>query len=646
MSDHDYVPQLATLATAPPAGDEWLHEIKLDGYRIGCRVHDGRVTLISRSGKDWTATFPDIAEEARALPVEDVLLDGEIAVVLPDGRTSFQALQHALSGVTSAGALVYFAFDLLRLGNERLDPLPLEERKSRLRELLAAASTRRIRYTLHVTGHGRAFFEQACRLGLEGIVSKQRSLPYHPGRHKGWLKTKCVRRQEFVIGGFTDPEGTRAGLGALLIGCYEGTRLVFCGRVGTGFTHAFAIELRRRLDGIEQSTSAFDPPPSGPLARRAHWVRPVLVCEVGFSEWTADGKVRHPSFHGLREDKVARDVTRERPVATQPVHDQPAARPRLPEPPQRAGSTPIHIRQADGAATVAGVRISNPTRTLYDDPLTTKLDLATYYQGIAEWMVPHVAGRPLTLVRCPNGMSGRCFYMKHSHVRAPEPLRRVSIEETTKTGEYLIADDAAALVALVQMGILEIHTWNSVIDALERPNRLVIDLDPGELVTWPRVVRAAALVRAALGALDLESYAKTTGGRGLHVVVPLLPHAGWNECLAFSRALSERIVATDRNAFTTRFSKTGRTNKILIDYLRNNRGSTSIAAFSTRARAGAPVSVPLTWDELRTMRDPQVFNVVRMRSRLERQTRDPWKSYWTSRQRLTSQHVRAVELER
>jgi bifunctional non-homologous end joining protein LigD len=644
MSEHDYVPQLATLVAMPPAGDEWLHEIKLDGYRIGCRVHDGRVTLISRSGKDWTASFPEIADEALALPVGDALLDGEVAAVLPDGRTSFQTLQHALSGDRSVGTLVYFAFDLLRLDNERLDALPLEERKARLQEMLAAAPTGRIRYTQHVTGHGPAFFEQACRLGLEGIVSKQRSLPYHPGRHKGWLKIKCVRRQEFVIGGFTDPEGTRAGLGALLIGCYERKRLVFCGRVGTGFTHAVTIELRRRLDGLERSSCPFDPPPSGPLARRAHWVRPVLVCEVGFTEWTAEGKVRHPRFYGLREDTMAREVRRERPF-TAPPAPRPRGR-RLAEPSGLAGSTPLRKRRAGDAAEVAGIRISNPTRTLYADPPTTKLDLATYYERIAEWIVPHVAGRPLTLVRCPTGLSGRCFYMKHSNVRAPAPLRRVPIQERAKTGEYLIADDAAALAALVQMGILEIHTWNSVFDALERPNRLVIDLDPGELVAWPQVVRTAILVRAALGALGLESYVKTTGGRGLHVVAPLLPKAGWTECLAFSRMLSERIAATDPGALTTQFSKRGRADKILIDYLRNNRGSTSIAAFSTRARAGAPVSVPVSWDELRTMRDPPTFNVATVPQRLERQKRDPWKSYWSSRQRLTSQHLRAVEVGR
>lgn len=307
----DYRPQLATLVTSPPSGDEWLHEIKFDGYRIGCHVRRGRATLTSRNGNDWTAAFSEIATAAAKLRVRDALLDGEIAMVLPDGRTSFQALQNA--GAGSRGSLVYFVFDLLRLDGHNLETLPLEERKARLRAAIGRRKTGRIRYADHVAGRGDEFFEQACRLGLEGIVSKRRDLPYHRGRHGSWLKTKCTLRQEFVIGGFTDPEGMRSGLGALLIGHYEKGRLTFAGKVGTGFTHKGTLDLRRELDAIEQKTGPFEPPPPGSLARAAHWVRPVLVCDVVFTEWTSEGRVRHPSFQGLRRDKPPREVVREWP---------------------------------------------------------------------------------------------------------------------------------------------------------------------------------------------------------------------------------------------------------------------------------------------------------------------------------------------
>lgn len=308
MPTNDYAPQLATLVATPPSGDEWLHEIKYDGYRIGARVRTGRVALYTRNGNDWTAAFPEIAEAVAKLDADDTLIDGEVAVVLPDGRTSFQALQNTAAGRTR---LVYFVFDLLRLRGERLHDLPLDQRKARLKQLVGSRKTGRIRYSEHITGRGDVFFAQACRASLEGIVSKRRDQPHRAGRHGGWLKTKCSQRQEFVIGGFTDPEGTRAGLGALLIGYYEGNRLICCGKVGTGFTHKVAVELRASLDRLAQKTCPFTPLPPRPLARSAHWVKPDLVCEVVFTEWTTDGNLRHPSFQGLRKDKKPHDVRKE-----------------------------------------------------------------------------------------------------------------------------------------------------------------------------------------------------------------------------------------------------------------------------------------------------------------------------------------------
>ena len=358
------------------------------------------------------------------------------------------------------------------------------------------------------------------------------------------------------------------------------------------------------------------------------------MCEVVFTEWTTDGKIRHPSFQGLREDKKPREVIREKPVSG-----------------DRAGRafTAKHSKGVGRAftarqneSTVAGITISHPDRILYPDLKLTKLDVARYYESIAGWIVPHVAGRPLTLLRCPEGLNGDCFFLKHSKVWAPAALRRVRIKEKTKIGEYLIADDISAIVGLAQMGVLEIHTWNSVFEDVERPNRLVFDLDPGDKVDWPAVVRAARMVRDGLAALNLESYVKTTGGRGLHVVVPLMPQASWAECLEFSRSLSERFAHAQPELYTTAFAKAGRARKILIDYLRNNRTNTSIAAYSTRARAGASVSVPLTWDELRVSINPHSFTVLTVPQRLSKLKGDPWGGYWKHRQKLTTQLIRAV----
>jgi bifunctional non-homologous end joining protein LigD len=624
-----YAPQLARLVKAAPEGDEWLHEMKYDGYRIGCRIDDGKVRLISRNGKDWTAAFPEICEAWKKLGVRRALVDGEVAIVLPDGRTSFQDLQNAFSGGTRRG-LVYFAFDLLHVDGETLTRRPLLERKEQLLRLVGKPGARtRIRYSEHVVGEGGRTFAEACRLKLEGIISKRCDSEYKAGRSDAWVKTKCVLRQEFVIGGFTDPEGARQGIGALLAGYYDDEgRLVFAGKVGTGFTTASARELRRKLDAIEQPGCPFTPRPAGWLGRNAHWVKPALVGEVVFSEWTGDGKIRHPSFQGLRRDKRPAEVRRE--TAT----DLPPAKV---VPPERG-----RYGKSGGRITVAGVSISHPDRVMYPDPPFTKLDVARFYERIADWIVPHLEGRPLTLVRCPEGLAGECFYMKHSKVWAPPALRRVSIQEKTKVGDYLIADTLGAVVSLVQMDVLEIHTWNSRIGKVELPDRIVFDLDPGAHVPWPRVIESARLVRKMLHTVGLDSFPKTTGGKGLHVVVPLAPRAGWRDCLAFARALAEAIERDNPALYTTAFAKAGRARKILIDYMRNNRTNTSVSAFSTRARPGGPVSMTLRWEEVTSALDPSAWTIATAERRLSSLRRDPWRDYWTSRQRLSAKAVEAL----
>ena len=636
-----YRPQLARLVKEAPEGDEWLHEMKYDGYRIGCRIRGTAVTLTSRTGKDWTEAFPEITAGARQLAVRDALLDGEIALVLPDGRTSFQALQNAFSGGPRRG-LTYFVFDVLRLGREDLASRPLEERKAALLRLLGRPSGAAVlRYSEHVVGRGAAVFQEACRLGLEGIISKRGDAAYQGGRGDTWLKTKCIRRQEFVIGGFTDPEGSRQGIGALLVGHYEQGALRFAGKVGTGFTVKSAQDLRQRLEAIAQREPPFTPPPAGWLRTHAHWTRPALVAEVAFTEWTDEGKIRHPSFQGLRRDKRAADVVREIPA------ELPARVPRRlgsgrAIPPARKRPSPRG--SASPAPEVCSVRISHPDRVLYPEPRLTKLELAQFYGRMARWMLPHVQGRPLTLVRCPDGIAGDCFYMKHSKVWAPDALRRVTIQEKTKLGEYLIADTAAALVSLVQMGVLEVHTWNTRIERVECPDRMVFDIDPGARVGWPAIAGAARTIRRLLAAAGLESFPKTTGGKGLHVVVPLAPVAGWQDCLAFARGLAEALERQAPELYTTAFAKAGREEKILIDYLRNNRTNTSVAAFSTRARPGAPVSVPLRWSEVTAAADPRSWTVATVEARLSRLRTDPWSGYWKTRQRLPRSSARPKEL--
>jgi bifunctional non-homologous end joining protein LigD len=630
-------PQLATLVTEPPDGDGWLHELKFDGYRILGRVQDGRARLISRNGNDWTGNFPSLAAALEALPVSQALIDGEVAVLQPDGTTSFQALQNALSA-RDQGELVYFAFDLPYLEGYDLTRARLEDRKTALSAVVSGAGTA-VRYSAHVVGSGEEFFANACRMRLEGIISKRRDAPYESRRGGSWLKVKCLRRQEVVIGGWTEPSGSRTGLGALLVGVHEkGGGLTFAGKVGTGFTEKVLRDLRRRLGALEQASSPFSPKPKGVGA--AHWVKPELVAEVAFTEWTGDGKMRHPSFQGLRADKPAREVVREREIPTDkvvPPAEVPRPR-RSNEPVPKTTARPSARAKARGKgkdeATVAGVRLTHPDRVLYPGQGITKRDLAVFYESIADWILPHVTGRPLTLVRCPEGLEKECFYMKHSGVWAPPALRRVKIREKTKTGEYLVVDDLAGVISLVQMGILEIHTWNSLADSVEEPNRIVFDLDPGPAVAFDKVMAGARLLRESLRSVGLESFVKTTGGKGLHIVVPLAPGHSWDETFGFSELVATQIVKEDPRTYTDSMPKAGRQAKILIDVLRNNRGSTSVAAYSTRARPEAPVSVPLSWEELQRGLRPDQYTALNLPRRLASLKADPWARYFTLRQKL------------
>ncbi len=619
-------PQLATATDAAPVGEQWFHELKFDGYRVLCRVQNGRVTLFTRSGQDWTDRFAAVATAAAKLALRDALIDGEVAILRSDGTTSFQALQNHLQE-KAKGALIYFAFDLLFLDGVDLRPETLEERKAILADLLGQTPTGIIRYTDHIIGNGPAFFEKASAAGLEGIVSKQRDQPYRSGRSSSWLKTKALKRQEFVIGGFTEPEGARSGLGALLVGFFQGGGLSYAGKVGTGFTESSSIAIRRRLDGLLSDRSPFHSvvPQQG---REIRWVKPRLVAEIAYGEMTADGKLRHPSFQGLREDKPAPEVVGE-PQARDHGRKMDLTAVRAPAK-QTAKAATDDRRLPPGVGQLAGVKLTHPERMLEAAARITKRDLANYYAVAAPYILPHLVGRPLSLVRCPEGMAGKCFFMKHAAFATPD-LRRVMIKEKEEKGEYLIVDTITGLIGLAQMSVLEIHTWNSIEESLEMPDRVVFDFDPGPKAGWQDVLEGALLVKERVEQIGCTPFVKTTGGKGLHVVVPLTPNAGWDDCKMFSQLVSESIVKQHPKRFTTAMRKLGREDKILIDYFRNHRGSTSVSVYSPRARPGIPVSMPVSWNDLASFAPDRPFTLGSAAELLRNGYQDPWATYEASR---------------
>lgn len=622
---------LATVVETPPAGDEWLHEIKHDGYRILARIDEGEVQLVSRNGKDWTKEFPQVARAVGRLRAGTALLDGEVAAVLPNGRTSFQALQRRSEAGTP---LVFFVFDLLHLDGWDLRPVRLDERKQALRRLLEGGPET-LRFSDHVRGRGPEFFAQVRDAGVEGVVSKRGDAPYREGRGGDWLKAKCRLSQEVVIGGWTLPSDGRASIGALHVGFYDQDTLVYAGKVGSGFSERLLEDLLRRLDPRRRETSPFAAVPPE-MARGARWVEPDLVAQVEFSEWTDEGRMRHPVFLGLREDREARHVARERPGSVEGGGTESAAAGRPWEALRR--HAPARTRTASGEEVVEllGVRLTHPDRVYYPDLGFTKLDLALYYVAIADFVLPYLEGRPLTLVRCPDGVGGEAFYQKKAGFWTPPQLRRVAVAE--KAEEHLVVDSVPGLVALAQAGILEVHPWNSRIARIEEPDQVIFDLDPDEALPFSRVAAAARRVRALLGEKGLETFVKTTGGKGLHVCLPLVAEQGWEPLEEFTRAVALRLAREEPETFTANMAKAKRKGKIYVDYLRNVRGANAVGVFSTRAQPGAPVSVPVDWTELDRLSGAADFTVAEVPLRLigfgSGRAVDPWARYRELRQRV------------
>jgi bifunctional non-homologous end joining protein LigD len=648
-------PQLAEQAETPPASGDWLHELKLDGYRIQARKDSRKVQLLTRTGLDWTHRMSAIAAEVAKLPADKATLDGEVVVVTPDGTTSFADLQASFQE-GAKHALTYFAFDLLHLNGHNPRDLPLRERKSLLAKLLVGADPHTLPLSEHLESSGPAIFREACKMRAEGIVSKRASAKYSSGRSSDWLKCKCLHEQELVIGGFTLPGAGHTGMrgvGALLLGYYQGGRLIYAGRTGTGFTQKTHKLLRDKLEALTQSSTPFENPPTE-VRRGAHWVKPMLVAQIRFATWTADNLIRQAAFLGLREDKPAAEVTREDTAPT-PKSSQPkgrAANTAEGEPaPEKAASHSVHPQTVAAKLAPASehppIRLTHPDKILDAESGLTKQALADYYWAIAPHILPHIAGRPLSLVRCPEGSGEPCFFQKHVNAMLPKLIGSIDVpdKKTGKLEPYITLDDERTnpetLASLAQLGVLEVHPWGSRNDDLEHPDQLIFDLDPDESLSWPAVTEAAADVHTRLKKLGLTSFLKTTGGKGLHVVIPIDSTLDWSTAKSFAYAFVLGMEKTNPKLYLTKMTKTARTGKIYLDYLRNERGATAVAPYSPRARAGCSVSMPLAWSELDAPQRP-IFRVANFADWRDRLAKDPWKTIATTEQSIPRETLAAV----
>jgi bifunctional non-homologous end joining protein LigD len=638
-------PSLATLRAQAPSGPGWVHEIKFDGYRIQARLDGGDVRLLTRKGLDWRDKFPNVAEAVAALPAETALIDGEIVVVNEHGVSDFSMLQAALSD-GERERFRYYVFDLLHLDGEDLSSQPLLDRKAALKELLESADVPgQIQYSEHFAASGSEVWDQACQMNLEGILSKRADAPYHPGRSDSFLKIKCHTAQEFVVGGYSPSTAMPRAIGALVAGYYKDGRLVYAGRIGTGYTHAVARDLWKRLNPLELDKPPFDDMPKDIRRRRdVRWVKPEMVIESHFRGWTGDGLVRQAAFKGLREDKPAREVKRELPAVNGVSTSEP---PRLAAAAAKASTKksaktskkaagrrsagPASPRKSSRAHTEEEVRLTNPDRVYWKDAGVTKQDLAEYYRSVWDWMAPHVVGRPLSFLRCPEGTDGECFFQKHASAGLSEENLHTVID--AKKRQVIAIDDLEGLLSLVQAGVLEVHLRGSTIDRLDLCERIVFDIDPGPGIGWTDIVKTARDVRERLAAIDLESFVKTTGGKGLHVVLPI-KGTDWEIVKTFVQAFAQAMAADEPERYVAKMTKSLRKGKIFIDYMRNSLEQTAVGAFSTRARAGAPVSVPVTWEELGRLKGANQYTVLNIAKRLGSLKRDPWADIGRMKQKL------------
>lgn len=605
-------PQLATLVTDIPSGSDWLFELKYDGYRCVAAIAGEQVRLFTRTGLDWTEQFAAIVPPLSRITRGTALIDGELCAFDSKGRTDFSTLKDHLS---NGGPLTFFAFDLLERDGKDLAPLPLLERKAALEKLLGKIeSSALVQFSPHIKGNGQKVFDAIARQGHEGVIAKQADAPYRGERTKSWLKIKASKRAEFVIAGWSTST-RRKTFASLLLGTWEDGKLIYRGRVGTGFSANAASALQRQLDSRARKTNPFANAPRD-IARSANWVSPELVAEIGYTELTPDGILRHPSFLALREDKPAGDVSLDKP-------DRIAAKP-----------ASLSAEAGVEAAAAAGIKLTSPDRVVFPEAGITKADLVAYYAAVAERMLPYIERRPLSLLRCPQGRDKYCFFQKHDTGGFPDAMKSLLIAD--KDGEKescFYIEDLAGLIAGTQMNVLEWHLWGSLTKDVEKPERIIFDLDPDEGLAFSQVRSAAADIRAELESWGLSSYPMVSGGKGVHVIAPLRPSTEWPEVKLFCRNITQRLAEQYPDRFTANIRKAARKGKLFIDYLRNERGSTAIAPWSCRSREGAPAAVPVTWDELKTIKAANQFTLAHAaeRARLP----DPWPDYFTTRQSIT-----------
>ena len=643
-------PQLATFVDALPAGD-WLYEIKFDGYRILARIHNDEVRLLTRNGHDWTDRMPLQVKALKALKLKDSWLDGEVVMLNEQGLPDFQALQNAFESNRSKD-IVYYLFDMPFHDGQDLRDLPIEKRREALKQVLGGQRSRALRYSDAFHSGPKDIIESASAMGLEGLIGKRAGSPYTSKRNTDWIKLKCRLRQEFVIAGYSAPQGSRSGFGALLLAVNDEDKgLVYAGRVGTGFSADTLKQLHEQLTPLHREqpsvTGKFTGAKlTGAQLRGVQWVEPELVCEVEFAEWTREGILRQAAFVGLRTDKPAAEIIHEHPRAASAVASPrragKAAAKAKPTPGVSRGTV---TKSAKGRVNVAGVSVSHPDRVIDEQSGVHKIELAQFYESIAEWILPHLNNRPVALLRCPDGIAGEQFFQKHSDRLAIPGIKQLDRQLDPGHAALMEIDTLEALVGATQMGAVEFHTWGATSDRIETPDHLVLDLDPDPALPWRSMVEATQMVLAVLEELGLEAFLKTSGGKGMHIIVPLARQAEWETVKAFAKAIAEFVARQLPERFTATMGPKNRVGKIFIDYLRNSRGGSTVAAYSVRARPGLPVSVPIALKELEGLEASAQWNVGNLLQRLRKLKADPWDEY-RNRQRITQKMWKQLGAQR
>lgn len=616
-------PQLATLVNEPPAGD-WRYEVKFDGYRLLARIDGKDIRLFTRNGHDWSAKLPRQVEALRKLKLKSGWLDGEVMVVDAEGVADFQALQNAFDAHDDS-ALTYYLFDAPWLDGRDLRDAPLHERRAALAEVLQANGSEALRFSEDFQAPVDSLLASACQLQLEGLIGKRADSPYRERRSHDWIKLKCQQRQEFIIVGYTDPKGSRQGLGALLLALHDDQgQLRYAGRVGTGFSAQTLQHLHDRLHLLHAEQPALLNPPAGTAARGVHWLSPTLLAEVAYAQMTRDGIVRHAVFHGLREDKPAQGI----------AHEQ--AEPAVSK--QRSSTATAGRRPNPGG----DLHLTHPERVIDASTGVTKRRIAEYYAQIAPWIMPHLQRRPVALVRAPEGLDGELFFQKHAaHLNLPD-LRTYAKAEAGQAA--MVLGSATALLGAVQMNTVELHTWNATETAFDKPDRFVLDLDPDPALPWKAMIEATQLTLTLLDTLGLKSFIKTSGGKGLHLVVPLTRRAGWDEVRTFTQAIVEHLAGLFPDRLSAVAGPKNRVGKIFIDYLRNGLGATTVCAYSLRARPGMSVSVPIAREEITRLKGADQWNIDTVLERLT-DLQDPWADLHTTRQSITKGMRRQLGLD-